>query len=75
MKLTNISDVLVALGGPTPVSKMLGLRRNAPLMWRKRKTLPPRTYVALQEELGERGHTAPPRLWGMYERRPNGKLK
>jgi len=63
--LVTTEQVITALGGNRPVARLTSAKHNAVSNWRKCKTFPARTYLALTAALHARGKSAPPSLWGM----------
>lgn len=65
-ELTNIDDVIRALGGLKEVAELTGRRSGSAVpMWRQRGAFPSNTYAVMIVALQERGKTAPASLWGM----------
>lgn len=63
--LETTEQVIEALGGNPSVAELTLSKTNAVSNWRKFKTFPSNTYVAITHALRERGMTAPDSLWGM----------
>lgn len=64
-ELLKTSEVMDALGGNIAIAELTGSKPKAVWNWRKFKTFPSNTYVAMSEALREKGKTAPASLWGM----------
>ncbi len=67
-RLETAGDVIVQLGGPTKVGRMVGRSVQSVVNWRNRGKLPADTFPVLQDELRDRNLTAPPSLWGIRKR-------
>jgi hypothetical protein len=65
LKTTN--EVIDALGGVRAVADLTRRRYSAAYNWRKFKTFPSNTFLAMQAALAEKGLTAPPSLWRMVK--------
>ena len=65
MRLETTKEVIDAIGGTSAAAKLTGRSYNAAHNWRKFSTFPANTYLTMTAALDERGHTAPPSLWGM----------
>jgi len=66
MHLTTTREVVDVLGGVTAVATMTKEARGTVANWPRFKTFPQRFHFFMTLELAERGHTAPPELWGQY---------
>ena len=65
-ELISVAEVIEAVGGLGAAKTLTGKRTPQVVAnWRRRGRLPPDTYLAFQRELGSRGFTAPPELWGI----------
>jgi hypothetical protein len=71
-KPVSTKDIVALLGGVKSVADLTGRTRNATSNWLRAQTFPSNTYIVMSRALAERGHTAPPSLWGMYEAPPSG---
>lgn len=58
-------DVIDTLGGNKAVAVLLGTTAKAVANWRYSGEFPAHTYLALQDALQRRGHTANRALWAM----------
>jgi hypothetical protein len=57
--------VIDELGGNRSVSKLFGVVPSAVSNWRRHGRFPSDTYKLFETELGRKGLTAAPELWGM----------
>lgn len=68
-ELKTVDEVIASLGGIKAVSRLVGLPEGSRAAWNwRRRGLPPESYVVIQEALAQKGLSAPPSLFGMYER-------
>jgi hypothetical protein len=65
-QINTADEVIDRLGGPTEVSRLIGVSIQAVTNWRTRG-LPPETFVVLTTELNKKSLYAPPALWRMRE--------
>lgn len=65
--LKTTAEVIEALGGVRAVAELTNRRYSAAHNWKKFKTFPPDTYVAMQAALASYGLKAPARLWRMVK--------
>lgn len=63
--LWTFDEVVRSLGGPAAVGRMTGTSAASVCGWRdKRSRFPSKYYVAMRDELAQRGFYAPCALWG-----------
>jgi hypothetical protein len=67
-ELSTAEQVFDVLGGLDAVADLTGSKPKAVWNWKKYNSFPPRTYVAITQELKKRGKRAPASLWKMAER-------
>lgn len=66
-ELTTTAAVIDELGGIAEVAKLTGRKYNAVSNWRVLGSFPSNTYLILNGELCERGHSAPLHLFRMVQ--------
>ncbi len=68
-KITSVSELVEALGGPTKAAKILSNRATPQKVvnWRAQGSMPARLFVAHHAILKEQGICASASLWGMAE--------
>lgn len=64
-ELATTKDVIRALGDKAVVAAMVGASYETVCNWARANHFPPKTFVALQRAMAERGIRAPIELWGM----------
>ena len=64
-ELKTAAAVFEELDGISGVAKLTGAKYTAAANWKQFGCFPPRTYVALQTALAEKGKSAPAKLWSM----------
>ena len=63
-ELLTANEIVEVLGGTNAVSDLVGSRPSAVSNWR-RMGFPPKTFIALQAALAEKGFSADPSIWKM----------
>lgn len=65
MEIRNARKIVDTLGGVAAVRHLTGQKTDTVVYnWLRFGRFPAYTFHAFQTALGERGHTAPPSLWG-----------
>jgi len=75
MHITNVEDVIDALGGNELVAELTSNTITAIYNWRANGKFPADTYLLIQDELKSRGRNAPNHLWPIRQPPAIGKRK
>jgi hypothetical protein len=73
-RLSKVSEIIDACGGPRKFAASLGVTYSRVSMWKSREMFPPNTICDLRRILKEEfGIEAPPSLWGQVKFNRRGK--